>query len=97
VNWTVRVAADVLARIAIWNRVYPGLGQLIHERLFVTLRGDPDTHLGEQIVPLTARVSQFNFPENPPVPAYMHFIFAVDRRDDIHELHVIAGRMTSNP
>ena len=67
----------------------------VYVRLFLDLPANPDGLLGEQIAGLTARLYQFTLPDDRGVPYHLHFAFAVDRRDDLSELHVIGARLTS--
>lgn len=67
----------------------------VHTRLFIDLPANPDGLLGEQIVPLLARTYEFTLEAPGPIPYHIHFTFAIDRRDDLGELHVLGARMTS--
>src|SRR5207245_2972530 len=64
----------------------------VYARLFGELAADPDQHLGEIVVPLMARAYSFTLPGDGPLPELHHFMFAVDRRDDLGELVILGGR-----
>jgi hypothetical protein len=67
----------------------------VYTRLFIHLASNPDELLGEQIVPLTARVYEFTLTDDRGIPYQLHFAFAVDRRDDLNELHIVGARLTT--
>jgi hypothetical protein len=94
VNWTVRIDPRVRQDINSWP-ISRNLRVQVYNRLLIDLPGNPDGLLGEQIVPLMARAYPFTLVDDGPIAYRIHFMFAVDRRDDLSELHVLGARMTT--
>ena len=96
-NWTHRIAPDILRRIAIWDARYPGLGALIVQRFEEELVVNPDACLGGMIVPTTNRSYYMTFPGSPGLPEHLRVFFAVRRDDAARTLDIVGARLSTTP
>ena len=96
-NWTHRIAPEILRRIAIWDACYPGLGALIFRRFEEELVVNPDACLGPMIVPTTNRRYYMTFPGTPGLPEHLLLFFAVRRDDAARTLDIVGARLSIRP
>lgn len=92
-SYTVRIARKVRDDIASWN-LSRALKNEVYNRLLNDLPRDPHGLLGERIVPLMAFAYTFSLTDDRGIPYRLHFLFAVDRKDEAKELDIVGCRLT---
>lgn len=89
-NYKVKVELRVRRLIASWG-LPRDLLLAEYDRLFPELPADPDRHLVDRLPPLRYFAYRFLLEDRTSLPRLHHFFFAVDRRDNVGELHILGA------
>jgi hypothetical protein len=96
VNWTIEFADNALARVAVWERRFPGITALIQQRL-TAVSEDPLPHLGPPAVPTTTRPFYLLLGPAEGLPRTVYVTFYFDTHPDERRLACVSCQHTTMP